>query len=157
MMTRQIDGNPMNITSCMKQHLIVFKPTKNENAVDNGEQDTDLEVFDEEIDQTEQISDFMTVSSFVSLFSGIKIEPFYLVQITGKGVAEQDISDPCRHFVSKGMRYFQGLYFIAVRSRNSRIKEFSTIPARIVMTPDEIYNTYVDINALNTLIRKASC
>ena len=44
------------------------------------------------------------------------------------------------------MWYFQGLYFIAVRSRNSRVKEFSTIPTRIVMTPDEIYNTYVDFN-----------
>ena len=88
MMTRQVDGNPMNITGCMKQHLIVFKPTKNENAVDNGEEDADLEVFDEGIDQTEQISDFMTVSSFVSLLSGNKFEPFYLVQITEKGVAE---------------------------------------------------------------------
>ena len=24
-MTRQVDGNPMEITGCMKQHLIVFK------------------------------------------------------------------------------------------------------------------------------------
>ena len=62
--TLQVDGNPMEIKSCMKQNLIVFKPKKNvfckeylsdcvsclqfdfgkcsnENAVDNGENDAD--------------------------------------------------------------------------------------------------------------------
>ena len=78
-MTHQVDGNPMEITGCMKQHLIVFKPKKNENAVDNGEDDADLEEFDEEIDQTEQIFNFTTVPSFVSLFSRSMLEPFYFV------------------------------------------------------------------------------
>ena len=68
------------------------------------------------------------------------------VQITGKGIAEEDISDPYGQFVSIGMRYFQGLYLKAVRSRKTRVKKFSTIPTRTVMTPDEIYDTYVDFN-----------
>ena len=41
------------------------------------------------------------------------------------------------------MGYFQGLYLKAVRSINSRVKKFSTIPTRIVMTID---NIYVDFN-----------
>ena len=48
---------------------------------------------------------------------------------------------PMRTFCLKKIlsRYFQELYLRAVRSRNSRVKKFSTI--RIVMTPDK---TYVD-------------
>ena len=61
-----------------------FETCSNENAVDHGEDDTDVEEFDEEIDQTEQISDFMTVPLFTSLLSGSTIKPLYFVQITGK-------------------------------------------------------------------------
>ena len=180
-MTRQVDGNHMAITGCMKENLIVLKPKKNifckaylcdctsclqfdfedcsnKNAVDNGEDDTDLE----EIDQTEQIFDFIIVPPFLSLFSGSTIEPLYFVQITGKGIVNEEISDPYKHCL-ESMPYFQGLYFKAVRSKNSRIKKFSTIPTR--MTPDEIYDTYVnfndnlelDVNTYNMLIRKANC
>ena len=115
----------------MKQHLIIFKFNKkvfckeylcdgtsclqfdfencsNENAVDNVEDDADVEEFDEEINQTEQIFNFITVPSFVSLFFGSTIEPFYFVKITWKDVDEDHISDPYGHFVLKGRRYFQG-------------------------------------------------
>ena len=91
-MTHHVDGNPMEITGCMKPHLIVFKFKKNvfckeyicdctycqqfdfknysnENAVDNDEDDADLEELDKKNDQTEQIFDFVTVPSFVFLFS----------------------------------------------------------------------------------------
>ena len=97
-----------------------------------------MEELDKEIDQTEQIFDIIAVPSFVLLFSESTIELFSFVQITGKGVPEEDTSDPYGHFVSKGMWYFQGLYLIAVCSRNTRVKKFLKIPTRIVMTPDEI-------------------
>ena len=123
-----------------------------------------MEELVKEIDQTEQIFDFITVLPSVSLFSENTIELLSFVQITAKGVTEKDTSDPYGHFVSKGMRYFQGLYLKAVCSRNTRVKKCSTIPTRIVMTPDEIYDTYIDfndhpelyINTYNMLIRKAS-
>ena len=67
-MTHQVDGNPMEIKCCMKEHVIVLKPKKNVfqkeyrcdctsclqfdfkdcsnyNAVDNCEDDADLEEF----------------------------------------------------------------------------------------------------------------
>ena len=72
--TRQVDDNPMEITDCMIQNLIVFKPKKkffwkeylcdctsclqfdfkncsSENAVDNGESDADSEDLYKEFDQ----------------------------------------------------------------------------------------------------------
>ena len=161
--------NPMEIAGCMKQHLTVFKLTKkvfckeyicdctcclqfdfknclNENAVDNDEDDAGLEELDKEIDQTKQIFNFIIVLSFVSLFSESTIEPLSFVQITGKCIAEEDISDPSGHFVLKGMLYFQRLYLKAVCSRYTKVKKFLTIPAKAVMTPDEIYDTYVDFS-----------
>ena len=98
------------------------------------------------------------------MFSGGTFEPLYFVQITKKRVAKEDISDLCEHCL-ESMRYFQGFYLKAVHSRNSRIKKFSTIPTRIVMRSDEIYDIYVgfkddlglDIYTYNMMIRKASC
>ena len=105
----------MAITGCIKQNLIVFKPKKkllckeylcgctfclqfdfencsNENAADNGEDDADLEEFDESL---------IILNRFLFfLFSGPTNEPLFVVQITGKGVAQEDISDPYGHFFS---------------------------------------------------------
>ena len=187
-MTRQMDNNPIEILSCMKQHLIVFRPKKeifckeylcdcatclqfdfencsNESTGNDDNAFSDEQFFDEEVDQTEQVFDFVTVPSFISLFSGSSIEPLYFVKVTGKSVATEDLSDPYGHFVSKGERYFQGLYLKLVRSRDVNVKKFVTLPTTIVVTPDEIYDTYVDFNGnleldcdvYNMLIRKASC
>ena len=123
-----------------------FENCSNENAVDNDEDNADFGELDEEIDQTKQIFNFITVPSLVSLFSESTIELLSFVQITGIGVAEEDISDPHGHFVLKGRLYFQGLYLKAVLSRYTRVKKFLMIQTRIVMTSDEIYDTYVDFN-----------
>ena len=48
-----------------------------------------------------------TVISFVSLCSGATIEPLYFVQIPGKSVAEDDISDTYGHFIAKGKSAFK--------------------------------------------------
>ena len=100
-----------------------FEDCSNENAVDSGEDDADLEEFDKEIDQTEQIFDFVIDPSIVSLFSGSTTEPLYFVQITRKGVGEENISDPYEHCL-QSMPYFQELCLKAVRSRNSSAKKF---------------------------------
>ena len=86
------------------------------------------------------------MSSFFSLYSGSSIEPLYFVQVTRNGIAEEEIFDPCCHFVPKGERYFQRLYLKLFRSRNAKVKRFSKPPTRIIITPDEIYDTYVDFS-----------
>ena len=147
-----------------------FKNYTNEETVhydDNGD-NNDMnceEEIDEKIDQSQQIFEFITVPSFVCLCPGTTIEPLYFVQITGNSVAGDDISDPYGHFIAKGEKYFQGLYLKLVRSRNPKIKRFSTLPTRTVVAPDEIYGTCVDFNddleldidIYKMLIRKASC
>ena len=187
-LARQKDGNPIEFPGCMKQHIIVFKSNEkmfskeyhcdctsclqfdfencaHEEADNNSDADELEDIFDEELDQSEQIFDFVTVPSFVSLYCGNSIDPLYFVQITGKGVAEDNISDPYGHFIAKGEKYFQRFYLKLGRSRNAKVKRFSTVSTKIVIAPDETYDTYadfsdeleLDINVYNMLIRKASC
>ena len=81
---RQVDGNPTEITRCMKQHIIISRPKKkvfcqeylfnctsclqidlencsNGNAVDDSEDVADLEEFNKKIDHPDQILGFITV------------------------------------------------------------------------------------------------
>ena len=57
-----------------------------------------------------------------------------------------DISVPYEHFVAKGERYFQGYYLKLCRSKDIKVKSFTILPAKIAVTPDEVYDMYVDIN-----------
>ena len=46
-----------------------------------------------EVDQFEQIFYFVTMPSFISLFSGSSVEPLCFVKLIAKNVAEMDVSD----------------------------------------------------------------
>ena len=106
----------------------------------------EIYIFDGEVDQSEQIFYFVTVPSFISLFSRNSVEPLYFVKFIWKDIAEMDISDPCGHFVAKGERYFQGYYLKLCRSKYIKVKKITILPTKIAVTPDEVYDTYVDIN-----------
>ena len=162
-LVRRKHGSPIEIPGCMKQDLIIFKPKQtiickeylcncascfqfdfenlNNEAVynaagvdDDGTRCEDEN--DEEIDQTEHIFEFITVPSFVSLYSGSSIEPLYFFHVTGKAVAEEDMPGPYGHFVQKSEICFQGLYLKLVRSKNAKVKQLSTLPTKIILTPD---------------------
>ena len=91
------------ISLCCKSclHFDFENYTNDDLDVEVADTSSEEKLFDEEIDQTEQIFDFITVLSFVSLYSGSSIESLYSVQVTGKGVANEDISDHYGHFVAK--------------------------------------------------------
>ena len=130
-------------------------------AVDAGTEEIDN--FDGEVDQSEQIFYFVTVPSFISLFSGNSVKPLYFLKLISKDVTEMYISDPYGHFVAKGERYFQGYYLKLCRSKDIKVKKFTILPAKVAVTIDEVYDTYVDINydleincnIYNVLIAKA--
>ena len=66
---------------------------------------------------------FLNLLLYHHLHSGATVEPLYFVKITGKGVAEGDISDPYGYFIAKGKKYFQGLYlkFSFTKSKDQTI------------------------------------
>ena len=76
-----------------------------------------------EVDQFEQIFYFVTMPSFISLFSGNSGEPLCFVKVISNCFAQMDISDPYGHFVAKGERYFQGYYLKLCCSKDIKVKE----------------------------------
>ena len=166
---RENENQILEIPNCMKQHLIVF--TRNSSVLckeylcpcvtclqfkfdecmneetqpcdsvkERSTVKTDLDD-DDEVDQSEQMYDFVEVPSFVSLFSGRTIEPLYFMKVLEKGVATDNLSDPYNRFIARGERYFKGCYLKIAKSKNISFKQFQT---PIVVSPDEIYDTYVD-------------
>ena len=91
---------------------------------------------------------FVEAPSFVTLLTGSLVEPFYFIKITEKGVVESRLSDIYGHVILPGEKYFKGHYLKIGRSRSISMKQLAVLPSDIYLSPDEIYNTYVDINKI---------
>ena len=83
----------------------------------------EIDIFDGEVDQFEQFFYFVTVPSFISLFSGNSGEPLCFMKVISNCVAQMDISDPYGHFVAKGERYFQGYYLKLCHSKDIKVEK----------------------------------
>ena len=169
--TRYEERKSLVIPNCMKQHLLVFKSEKlslskeylcssksclqfdfrNRSNVEEGISDDldDLDVFDDENgegNREQQVYEFLEAPSFVTLLTGSQVEPLYFVQITEKGVAESRLSDIYGHVILPEEKYFKGHYLKIARSRSISMKELAVLPTDIYLSPDEIYDTCVDVN-----------
>lgn len=154
----------------MKQHLFVFEKEKDvlikeylcdctyclafqfdscpgtSKAV-QAETDENYEFAEEDAVQTdEQVFDFIDVPSYASLLTGVKAEPLYFVSLKEKGVCDESKSDSWGHAIFTGEKCFQGNYFKLVRSRNINYKKFDILQEEVLISPDEINDTYVEIN-----------
>ena len=66
------------------------------------------------------------------------------------------------HLVLLELRYFNGNYLKPFRSRNISFKKFDVLPMSVILTPAEVYDTYVeidknmllDVKIYNSLIQK---
>ena len=119
----------------------MISATMNEYESDEEEQDDD-----NYIDRSQQMFDFVEVPSYISLITGNTIKPLYFVKVTEKGIAEENLTDPYDHFLCEGECYFKGQYLKLTRSRNLNNKQFQTLPTNVIISTDEIYDTYVDID-----------
>ena len=54
--------------------------------------------------------------------------------------------DTWGHAVLPVLRYFKRNYLKPVRSRNKSSKKFDILPMSVIITPDEVYDTYVEID-----------
>ena len=180
--------NPLEIKDCNKQHMMVYQKRKavvmkkylcdcdpcRQFDFDNCEKDSEGELVDLEevdkcfldedlpIDRAEQIFDFVEIPSFVTVFTGVSAEPLYFLKIVEKGISNDTLSDNWGHVNLPGLRYFTGYYLKPVRSRSMQFKKFELLLLNIFITPDEVYDTYVeinsemllDVNVYNQLIQK---
>ena len=169
--TRRGERKSLVIPNCMKQHLKVFESEKLslskeylcscklclqfdfrncsnvEEEISNDLGDSD--VFDDENaegNRQQQVFQFVEAPSFVTFLTGSQVEPLYFVQITEKGVAESRLSDTYDHVILPGEKYFKGHYPKIGRSRSISMKQLAVLPSDIYLSPNEIYDTYVNIN-----------
>ena len=49
-------------------------------------------------------------------------------------------------YILSGEKYFKGCNPKIVRSRSISMKQLAVLPSDVYLSPDEIYNTYADIN-----------
>ena len=80
------------------------------------------------------------------LFTGVNTKPLYFLKVKEKEVSDGTITDTWGHVVLPGAHYFKGNYQKPVRSRDISFKKFDILPMDVVITPEDIFDTYVDIN-----------
>ena len=73
-------------------------------------------------------------------------QPFYFLKITQKGILDGTLMDTWGHVVQPELRYFKGNYLKLVYSRNISFKKFDMLPMSVLITPNEVYDTYVEID-----------
>ena len=112
-----------------------------EDTIEDGEIDNPVEIED-----YEHIFDFVETPSYITLLSGRTLEPLYFVFVEEKGVADKLLIDSYDHTIDVGARYFKGNYLKLTRSKHPNCKLFQVIKQQVIFPPEEIYDTYVDIN-----------
>ena len=106
----------------------------------DNEEHLDDEKFEGNCD--EEIFDFIEIPSFVTLFTGVNAEAFYLLKITEKGISAGILMDTWGHLILPGLPYFKGNYLKSICSLNISIYCLCLLSE----TPDEVYDTYVEID-----------
>lgn len=85
-------------------------------------------------------------SSFVTLFTESQVEALYFVQVKERGLMNQSYVI-LTVMLSYQERYFKGQCTTLIRSRNISLKQLETLSTVIHLSPDELYNAYIDINS----------
>ena len=73
------------------------------------------------------------------------MEPLYFVFVKEKGL-DKMLRDCFDHVINVSEQFCRGYYLKLVRSRNSTAKQFEVLECELLISPDEINDTYVDIN-----------
>ena len=136
------------ICECDSCRRFDFEECENDSKEEHSEVEIDYYFADEELDsnQEEQIFNFIEIPSFVTLFTGVSSEHLYFVKVVSKGIADERLSDSWGHLILPKSRYFTGHYLKLARSRNILTKKFDLIPLTVYITPDEIYDSYIEID-----------
>ena len=79
------------------------------------------------------------------------------------GISDGTLTDTWGYLVMLELQYFNGSYLKPFRSRNISFKKFNVLPMSVIITPEEVYHTYVeidknmflDVKIYNSLIQKA--
>ena len=87
----------------------------------------------------------MTKTSLVAVISCNTSEHIYFIKIVEKNVAKENLRDRFGHKRFPGECYLKGFYLQKSRSKNTNIK-FSILNYDLYLTPDEIFEPFVEIS-----------
>ena len=109
--------------------------------------ENELEDSEEEIDISTLLKyEFATIGSYITLPSHARgFEAFYLVEVVGKGIAQDDIIDKHGHSIAAGEMYIEGAYYEKVSENNKWVMyEKSKKICNVYITLKEISSVNVD-------------
>ena len=110
----------------------------NENELEDSEKEIDI--------STLLKYEFATIGSYITLPSHARgFEAFYLVEVVGKGIAQDDIIDKHGHSIAAGEMYIEGAYYEKVSENNKWVMyEKSNKICNVYITLKEISSVNVD-------------
>ena len=73
-------------------------------------------------------------------------EPIFFIKEAEKNVAKENMRDRLGHEIFPGERYLKGFYQQKSRSKNISIKKFSILSYDLCLTPEKIFDLFVEIS-----------
>ena len=73
-------------------------------------------------------------------------EPIFFIKEAEKNVAKENMRDRLGHEILPGERYLKGFYQQKSRSKNISIKKFFILSYDLCLTPEKIFDLFVEIS-----------
>ena len=83
--------------------------------------------------------------SFVAVVTFSLAESIYIIKVTEKGKATEKMSDNYGYNIMKGELHFRGNYVQLVRSKKISNKQFTIIEKDVIISPEEVFETFIDV------------
>ena len=132
----------LNFEECCKEE---HQHQSDLNDLDDDDNDCHL---DEDIPGSQSLLyEFVETPSTVAVLSSSISDPLYLITVFEKGIAEQQqLNDLYGHVIFTGEYYLKGHYLRKERCKTLSKIQFSTIKEPVYITPDEILETFVEVD-----------
>ena len=139
----------LNFSPCLKEAIELDETIEQVNIESNTEieEKNDCEL-DEGTDQANRIYDFTAIPFFVAVITLSLNEPVYIIKVTEKGQTTQMMPDMYGDRISKGELYLRDIYIKVVRSKNMLLKKFEILKYEVLMPPDEVFETFVQVELI---------
>ena len=105
-------------------------------------------------DRGQHVFEFVSITSFVAVVSYNLCEPVYIIKVTEKNLAKEELKGRFGHIIYPGELYLKGNYLKLTRSKNIARKKFTLLPGDVVCEPDEVFD-FVDVDYDLTICKDA--
>ena len=121
-----------------------FKMCLKDIDYDTLEDETDM--LDETDDVESEMFTFIESNSFVALYSASNsLELFYILKVTEKDVAEDDIIDIYGHIIQEGSNYIKGFYLEKIDEKKGKFY-YKQLKKTVYVYPHEVFCPFVALD-----------